>query len=163
MLIDDIRRGETAELEFKRVPNEVIVGHSECRNKAIAAVFAYMFFIENRGSGLLRVQRAVREAGLGMLEVADFGNAIRLVIRRRAAVSEATDNRGDNTLASLPDEQRRICEILRRDPKISIRKMAESLGIRKNTLDKQLSALKAKGVIERIGGTRGTWRIIVKE
>ena len=167
MLIDDIRRGETAELEFKRVPNEVIVGHSECRNKVIAAVFAYMFFIENWGSGLLRVQRAVREAGLGTLEVADFGNAIRLVIRRRAAVSEATDNRGgnrgDNALGSLPGEQRRICEILKRDPKISIRKMAESLGIRKNTLDKQLSALKAKEIVERVGGTRGSWRIIVKE
>lgn len=146
---------------------KMLEGHSECRNKAIAAVFAYMFFIENWGSGLLRVQRAVREAGLGALEVADFGNAIRLVIRRRAAVSEATDNRGDNrgdnALASLPDEQRRICKILKRDPKISIRKMAESLGIRKNTLDKQLSALKAKGVIERVGGTRGSWRIIAKE
>lgn len=163
MLIDDTRLGETAELEFKRVPNEVIVGHLECRNKAIAAVFAYMFFIENRGSGLLRVQRAIREAELGTLEVADFGHAIRLVIRRRASVSEATDNRGDNALDSLPDEQRRICEILKRDPKISIRKMAESLGIRKNTLDKQLSSLKTKEIVERVGGTRGSWRIIAKE
>lgn len=52
-------------------------------------------------------------------------------------------------LKRMPDEQRRICDILKGNPKISIRKMAEMLGIRKNTLDKQLSALKAEGFIER--------------
>ena len=43
----------------------------------------------------------------------------------------------------------------------SIRKMAEMLGIRKNTLDKQLTALKAKGVITRRNGTRGSWQVIL--
>ena len=64
-------------------------------------------------------------------------------------------------LKRMPDEQRRICDILKGNPKISIRKMAEMLGIRKNTLDKQLSALKAKGFIERRNGTRGSWRVIL--
>lgn len=124
MLIDDIRLGESAELEFKRV------------------------------------QRALKEAGLAPLEVQDFGTAIRLTVKRRTAVAER-DNRGDNPFAALPDEQRRICSLLRENPKISIRKMAELLGIRKNTLDRQLSALKAKGVLERKGGTRGIWRVVV--
>ncbi len=39
--------------------------------------------------------------------------------------------------------------------------MAEMLGIRKNTLDKQLTALKAKGFIERRNGTRGSWQVIL--
>lgn len=64
-------------------------------------------------------------------------------------------------LKRMPDEQRRICDILKGNPKISIRKMAEMLGIRKNTLDKQLSALKAKGFIERRNGTRGSWQVIL--
>lgn len=130
MLIDEIRQGESAELELKRVPNE----QPERWLKTVVA------FANCKGGRI--------------------GNSIRLVVKRGHANhvgDNKGDNRGDNPLLSLPDEQRRICDILRRNPKISIRKMAEMLGIRKNTLDKRLSALKAKGFIERRNGTRGSW------
>ena len=130
MLIDDIRLGESAELEFKRVPNDA----PERWLKTVVA------FVNCKGGRI--------------------GNSIRLIVKRGHA-NHVGDNRGDNPLLSLPDEQRRICDILKGNPKISIRKMAEMLGIRKNTLDKQLSALKAKGFIERRNGTRGSWRVIL--
>ena len=138
MLIDDIRQGESAELELKRVPNE----QPERWLKTVVA------FANCKGGRI--------------------GNSIRLVVKRGRANQAGDnrggnrgDNRGDNLLLSLPDEQRRICDILRGNPKISIRKMAEMLGIRKNTLDKQLTALKAKGFIERRNGTRGSWQVIL--
>ena len=130
MLIDDIRLGESAELEFKRVPNDA----PERWLKTVVA------FVNCKGGRI--------------------GNSIRLVVKRGRA-NNVEDNRGDNPLLSLPDEQRRICDILKGNPKISIRKMAEMLGIRKNTLDKQLSALKAKGFIQRRNGTRGSWQVIL--
>ena len=130
MLIDEIRQGESAELELKRVPNE----QPERWLKTVVA------FANCKGGRI--------------------GNSIRLVVKRGRA-NNVEDNRGDNPLLSLPDEQRRICDILKGNPKISIRKMAEMLGIRKNTLDKQLSALKAKGFIERRNGTRGSWLVIL--
>ena len=130
MLIDDIRLGESAELEFKRVPNDA----PERWLKTVVA------FVNCKGGRI--------------------GNSIRLIVKRGHA-NHVGDNRGDNPLLSLPDEQRRICDILKGNPKISIRKMAEMLGIRKNTLDKQLSALKAKGFIERRNGTRGSWLVIL--
>lgn len=130
MLIDDIRKGESAELELKRAPNE----QPERWLKTVVA------FANCKGGRI--------------------GNSIRLVVKRGRA-NQSGDNRGDNPLLSLPDEQRRICDILKGNPKISIRKMAEMLGIRKNTLDKQLSALKAKGFIERRNGTRGSWQVIL--
>ena len=130
MLIDDIRQGESAELELKRMPNEqperwlkIVVAFANCKGGRI-------------------------------------GNSIRLIVKRGHA-NHVGDNRGDNPLLSLPDEQCRICDILKGNPKISIRKMAEMLGIRKNTLDKRLSALKAKGFIERRNGTRGSWQVIL--
>lgn len=134
MLIDDIRQGESAELELKRAPNE----HPERWLKTVVA------FANCKGGRI--------------------GNSIRLIVKRGHANhvgDNKGDNRGDNPLLSLPDEQRRICDILRGNPKISIRKMAEMLGIRKNTLDKQLTALKAKGFIERRNGTRGSWQVIL--
>lgn len=130
MLIDDIRLGESAELEFKRVPNDA----PERWLKTVVA------FANCKGGRI--------------------GNSIRLIVKRGHA-NHVGDNRGDNPLLSLPDEQHRICDILKGNPKISIRKMAEMLGIRKNTLDKQLSALKAKGFIERRNGTRGSWQVIL--
>lgn len=137
MLIDDIRQGESAELELKRVPNE----QPERWLKTVVA------FANCKGGRI--------------------GNSIRLIVKRGHANhvnhvgDNRGDNRGDNPLLSLPDEQRRICDILKGNPKISIRKMSEMLGIRKNTLDKQLSALKAKGFIERRNGTRGSWQVIL--
>ena len=134
MLIDDIRQGESAELELKRAPNE----QPERWLKTVVA------FANCKGGRI--------------------GNSIRLVVKRgraNQAGDNRGDNRGDNPLLSLPDEQRRICDILKGNPKISIRKMAEMLGIRKNTLDKQLTALKAKGFIERRNGTRGSWQVIL--
>ena len=129
MLIDDIRQGESAELELKRVPNE----QPERWLKTVVA------FANCKGGRI--------------------GNSIRLNVKRGHA--NHVNHVGDNPLLSLPDEQRRICDILRGNPKISIRKMAEMLGIRKNTLDKQLTALKAKGFIERRNGTRGSWQVIL--
>ena len=134
MLIDEIRQGESAELELKRAPNE----QPERWLKTVVA------FANCKGGRI--------------------GNSIRLVVKRGHANhvgDNKGDNRGDNPLLSLPDEQRRICDILKGNPKISIRKMAEMLGIRKNTLDKRLSALKAKGFIERRNGTRGSWQVIL--
>ena len=134
MLIDEIRQGESAELELKRAPNE----QPERWLKTVVA------FANCKGGRI--------------------GNSIRLVVKRGHANhvgDNKGDNRGDNPLLSLPDEQRRICDILKGNPKISIRKMAEMLGIRKNTLDKRLSALKAKGFIERRIGTRGSWQVIL--
>lgn len=138
MLIDDIRKGESAELELKRAPNEQLE-----RWLKTAVAFA------NCKGGRI-------------------GNSIRLIVKRGHANhvgdnrgDNKGDNRGDNPLLSLPDEQHRICDILKGNPKISIRKMAEMLGIRKNTLDKRLSALKAKGFIERRNGTRGSWQVIL--
>lgn len=134
MLIDDIRQGESAEFELKRVPNE----HPERWLKTVVA------FANCEGGRI--------------------GNSIRLVVKRgraNQAGDNKGDNRGDNPLLSLLDEQHRICDILKGNPKISIRKMAEMLGIRKNTLDKQLTALKAKGFIERRNGTRGSWQVIL--
>lgn len=145
MLIDEIRQGESAELELKRAPNE-------------------------QPERWLKTGVAFANCKGGRI-----GNSIRLIVKRGHAnhVNHVGDNRGDNRgdykgdnrgdnpLLSLPDEQHRICDILKGNPKISIRKMAEMLGIRKNTLDKQLSALKAKGFIERRNGTRGSWQVIL--
>ena len=68
-------------------------------------------------------------------------------------------NRGDNKGDNLPSEQRRICEMIIENPRISVRKLAEVLDVRPRTVEKQLEALKVKGILVRNGGTRGYWEV----
>jgi ATP-dependent DNA helicase RecG len=38
--------------------------------------------------------------------------------------------------------------------------MAQALNINRSAIDKHIATLKNKGLLERIGGTRGYWKII---
>ena len=83
----------------------------------------------------------------------------RIVIWRPPPVTNRGDNRGGNSIEDLPEEQRRICEMLIENPKSAIRKIASTLDVRPRTVEKQIAALKAKGILDRRGGTRGFWEV----
>lgn len=61
---------------------------------------------------------------------------------------------------NLPDKQKEIAELLKRKPKISLRKISVELDIHVSTVREHINALKEKGVLERIGGTRGYWKVL---
>lgn len=55
----------------------------------------------------------------------------------------------------------RIVELLRQNPKHTIKTLAETIGITTKGIEKQLSKLKSQGRIERIGSTKaGMWSVI---
>ena len=83
----------------------------------------------------------------------------RVVIWRPVAMANRGANRGANLLNDLPTEQRKICSKLLKDPRLSSRALSNELGIRRNTVLRQLESLKAKGILVRRGGTRGFWEI----
>ena len=57
----------------------------------------------------------------------------------------------------------RILEILKQDPAISRKKLAVTLGdITEDGVKYHLDKLKENGQVERIGGTRGYWKVLVK-
>jgi ATP-dependent DNA helicase RecG len=60
----------------------------------------------------------------------------------------------------LTDRQQDIIGLIKQDPKISYRKMATKLDIADSAIKKHLNTLKAKGVLRRVGGTRGSWEIL---
>lgn len=181
MLIDDIRLGESAELEFKRIPNEhperwlkTVVAFANCKGGRI--VFGVGDAREILGiEGDLYAMRdsiadRIADGCLPMPDVTidivnvDGHELLELSVAQGHARDNGDNKRdnGDNFLAMLSEEQRRIYQMVKENPRISIRKMAEMLGVQKNRLDRLLSALKAKGVIERKGGTRGIWRVVVQ-
>ena len=62
----------------------------------------------------------------------------------------------------LTERQQEILVLIRRNPKVSYRSLAEQLGINQSALQKHLNHLKDAGWLERIGGTPGYW-VIKKE
>ena len=61
---------------------KMVNGYSDCRNKALAAAFAYMNLIENWGSGVKRYIEEVRNAGLRDPEFIVWPNAVRINVYR---------------------------------------------------------------------------------
>ncbi len=59
----------------------------------------------------------------------------------------------------LAIRQKEILNIIEMDYKISYRSIAEKLKINDSAVKKYLNTLKEKGVLKRVGGTRGHWVI----
>ena len=60
----------------------------------------------------------------------------------------------------LTDRQRDILNLIRQDNKISRKALSNLLDVAESAVQKHIEALKEKGVIKRIGGTRGWWEVM---
>ncbi|AKP52281.1 RNA-binding domain-containing protein [Cyclobacterium amurskyense] len=61
----------------------------------------------------------------------------------------------------LPEKQKGIVQLIAKDPKVSVKTISEKLEINYYTAKEHVNTLKEKGVLERVGGTRGYWRLIL--
>ena len=62
-------------------------------------------------------------------------------------------------IQKLTDRQTAVLQVINSDNKISYRAIAEKMNINESAVLKHVEILKEKGYIERIGGTRGSWKI----
>lgn len=128
-------------------------------NPRIARAMYQVKYIETLGTGLTDLLAECKANGLKKPLLEEASGRFRVVIWRPETGGNRGDNRGDNPVPVLPYEQQRICEMLRENPKVAIRTVATTLGIRPRTVEKQIAALKAKGIVIREGGTRGYWKL----
>ena len=54
-----------------------------------------------------------------------------------------------------------IIQEIQLNNKISASKLSDIVGISKRKIEENLAKLKEQGVLERIGGTRGNWEILM--
>ncbi|HQQ02404.1 MAG TPA: winged helix-turn-helix transcriptional regulator [Bacteroidales bacterium] len=60
----------------------------------------------------------------------------------------------------LTERQIEVLAIITNDNKITVRGLAEKLGINVSAAQEHFDMLKSKGFIERVGKTRGHWKVI---
>lgn len=141
------------------------------RNRRIGEFLKELRLTEGRGTGIPTIIKTLEDNGSNkpsfdtdepdrrhflielpinkkFIEVGDSGGAIGGVIG--GAIGGAID---------LTDRQREVLELIEEENTISYKALAEKLAINESAVGKHIEVLKEKKVIERVGGTRGYWRI----
>lgn len=167
---------------------QAVSGRSKIRNVCIAEVFSRMGIIEQWGTGLQRMIRGCREYGVREPEFVDMGDAFRVIfyrsniktdienMERFAVTGTEIENTGieskitgietgtemieDELLSVLSDTEKKVVELILKNPEITQDKMAEIVGMSKNGIRYVMNKLKNRGILTRAGATKkGKWSI----
>jgi len=143
---------------------------SKPRNRNIADTMFKAGFIDTWGRGYKKIHDGFEAAGLPMPKVQNFCGGVQVTIERTKfmQMSDASDNGGSFggsggslAVARLSARQKRICETIQSNPKVTVEQMTVALSVAKRTLERELAALQKMGVLVREGNTSaGHWVII---
>ncbi len=135
---------------------DFFAGYSIPRNKTLMRVFKDLDMVEYLGSGMPRILKAYpRDAYI-------FSSRfIRTVFPKdQEALMMEKEEMAEGGAIELTNRQREILGLIKSDSKISYRAIASTLGINESAVQKQLATLNKKGVLKRMGGTRGRWVVL---
>ncbi|MBI4765540.1 MAG: putative DNA binding domain-containing protein [Deltaproteobacteria bacterium] len=140
------------------------------RNELISDLFFRLHKVEPIGMGIKKMKEAMMAAGLRgpIFEPDGF---FRVIFYRSPefALKEKEGERSprlaeglvEKLVEGLVKNQKKILTLMARNPRISKEAMAKSLGISTTAIDKNLSTLKQKGLLRRIGPAKGGhWEIM---
>ena len=76
-----------------------------------------------------------------------------------AKVTNGVTNSVTNGVTNLQDtDEQKILDILTQSPKVTYEELSRELKISRKTVSQKIKLLKEKGLIARIGSTRGYWK-----
>ena len=138
-------------------------------NPDIANVFYRAGYIEHWGRGIQKICDACKELGAELPVYELIGNGLRVHFKalESALIDEPkTPNRHGGGLIGGIDGglAEKIIELIRADDTVTVSAMAESLGIPKRTIEREMKKLRDSERITREGGNRyGHWIINQKD
>ncbi len=116
-----------------------------------------------------RCAHILKAYGRDAFEIGD--SYVRIVFRFKTVssgesspkTSEKTDGAIGGAIGGavgLTDRQNQIVQLIARDSKMTYRQIAQVLKINDSAVIKHIKALREKGVLRRVGGTRGHWEVL---
>jgi ATP-dependent DNA helicase RecG len=136
-------------------------------NPLIANAFFRAGYIESWGRGIEKIHRECREYGTPppvfnfdmsglMLTLAADPQRLKTIFGDKVGGKV-----GEKVGETLTDNQRRILEILRKNPRSSALALAEQVGISSRKIEQNIATLKALGILARIGAAKGGhWEVL---
>lgn len=138
---------------------QFLAGKTEPVNEELMKIFLQCEIVEHSGHG---VPIVVREYGK---EAYTFSqNSITVTIPFNKNVIKTpeneTENEIENETVKLTEREKIVLEEIKKNLTISRKELVELTTIPKTTLDRIITSLKQKGIIERVGSDKtGTWKI----
>ncbi len=142
---------------------------SKPRNRNIADTMFKAGFIDTWGRGYKKIREGFEKAGLPMPTVEShcggtlvtFQRGYDVVSGRKNVSSDVSSSVGSLSVVQLTERQKKICELISKNPFISTQQMSVVLSVVKRTVERDLSAMQKKGVLIREGNTSaGRWVVI---
>ncbi len=139
-------------LTIEQIKREMV---SERRNELIAELFHRVHFIEKWGRGISLILSKEPDA-----DFKEVGNHFITVFRRKG-IEGLVERLGERLGEKLGENQKRILQLMKGDPHITIPELAEKIGISTTSVENNLAKLKKKGLLRRVGPAKGGhWEII---
>lgn len=134
-------------------------------------------YINTWGHGTLKIINSCKEAALPEPDIKELNGGVEVTIYLQTDVNELDGQEGGaiggtiggviggqtgGTIGDLTARQKDVLEIINGDNKVSIKGIAGLLNINKSASQEHIEKLKEKGIIKRVGGTRGHWKILIE-
>ena len=142
---------------------------SKPSNRNIADTMFKAGFIDTWGRGYKKIREGFEKTGLPMPTVKShcggtlvtFQRGYDVVSGRKNVSSDVSSSVGSLSVVQLTERQKKICELISKNPFISTQQMSVVLSVVKRTVERDLSAMQKKGVLIREGNTSaGRWVVI---
>ncbi|MBU2564992.1 MAG: putative DNA binding domain-containing protein [Candidatus Thermoplasmatota archaeon] len=120
-----------------------------------------MNLVEKVGTGIKRMQEAMKNYKLKIPKIEANRDWFTITFKR---LKESYEERLYGKIKEgLVENQRKILSLIRENSHISKKEMAESIGISTTAIDKNITSLKKKGLLKRVGPDRGGyWKVLEK-
>ena len=118
------------------------------------------------GRGIFKILNACKEANLPDPGIKEMNGGIEVtlyksIVKPNGLVDGLVDRLVDGLVDGLAESQQLIIKLIQSNPKILIGEMADRIGISKTAIDKNLTILKNKKIIRRVGNSKtGHWEIL---
>lgn len=134
------------------------------RNPKIAAFLHEYDYVQEFGEGVDRMYKEMEKAGLPAPEYKDVAFMLHATIRNGInVVDNVADNVADNQadVIKLSTTEQEILEHLQNSPTLSAKELATLLHKTPRTIQRNIIALKEKGLLRREGSDRkGKWILL---
>ncbi len=144
-------------------------------NPLIAGAFYRSGEIDTWGRGIQKITDACKVSGLALPEYEYFAGSgfslclnasekLKRIAREKELSPSPPASREKSRENSRENSREKILELLKADPEITVKRLAEQIGISVKGVEKQIAILKGLNRIRRIGADRsGHWEVIANE
>ena len=144
--------------------DDVMSGRSELRNKVVANLFRELKYIESWGSGIEKIKKLCNQSEV-KFELKEEPSFVSVVFYRKNIPIE-NGEKIPNSAEKLPNNaelnfnEEKIIEFLQNSTKIVSEDVEKLLGVKERRAREILSNMAKKGILQKIGKTKGSYYIL---